>query len=486
MEAKLVSAQTGLSQVTASPQVSSELVNDDLLPSPQKWNWYDIFAFWMSDVHSVGGYVFAGTLFALGLQSWQILLVLIVGICIVMGLANLIARPSQQSGVPFPVIARLSFGVYGANIPAAIRGIIAIVWYGIQTYLASITLSIILLRLFPGMVALTSQTFLNLSLLGWISFMVMWCLQTALFLMKMNAIKVFMSVAGPAVYVAMLLLMGWIIHEAGWSNISFSLSERTLSPSQAFWQSLVAISLIVAYFAGPVLNFGDFSRYCRSMKEVRRGNFWGLPVNFTVFSLISVIVISGTPTVFGRMIDDPMETIRHIDNTMIVVLLAFTLVTATVGVNIVANFVSAAFDVSNVAPHKISWRTGGLIAALASICITPWNLYNSPAVIHNTIEMLAAVLGPVYGILVVDFYLIRKQVIRIPDLFNNRKDGAYWYRNGINPVAIKSLVPAALVCILCAVVPQLNLLANFSFFIGLVISGTLYYVLAGRAASNIG
>lgn len=463
----------------------TSLANEDLLPTKQTWNWYNIFAFWMSDVHSVGGYVFAGTLFTLGLQSWQIFLVLVGGICIVMLLANLIAEPSQKSGVPFPVIARLSFGVYGANIPALIRGIIAIVWYGIQTYLASVALSIILLRVFPGLAVLTEHSFLNLSYLGWIGFLSMWALQTALFLMKMDAIKVFMDWAGPAVYLVMFMLMGWIVYQAGWSEISLSLSEKTLTPLETLGQALVGTSLIVAYFAGPTLNFGDFSRYCRSMKDVRRGNFWGLPVNFTVFSLISVVIISGTPAVFGRMIEDPMETIGLIDNTTMVVLLAFTFVTATVGVNIVANFVSAAFDVSNVAPDRISWRGAGLIAAVASALLTPWNLYDSPAIIHYTIDMLAAFIGPLYGILIVDYRLVQHRKIDVADLFSNAPEGRYWYCGGINPIALKALVPAASLGILCVTLPALSMLANFSFFVGMSTSGLLYYWLArGRAAAG--
>ena len=165
--------------------LSRRLANADLIPAKQQGTWYNIFAFWMSDVHSVGGYIFAGTLFALGLTSWQIFLVLIGGIWFVMLLANLIAKPSQVSGVPYPVIARMPFGAYGANIPAMLRSIIAIVWYGIQTYLASVALAIILLKFFPGLAPLQTHSFLNLSALGWLSFFIMWSMQTALFLMKM-------------------------------------------------------------------------------------------------------------------------------------------------------------------------------------------------------------------------------------------------------------------------------------------------------------
>lgn len=474
-----------------------KLANADLVPAKKNWGWYNIFAFWMSDVHSVGGYVFAGTLFALGLQSWQVFVALILGIWIVMVLANLTAKPSQMTGVPYPVISRMPFGVYGANIPAMIRGVIAVVWYGIQTYLASEALAIILLKFFPSIASLQDSYFMGLSQLGWLSFMLMWGMQTALFLMQMKAIKVFIDWAGPAVYVVMFLLMVWIVYHAGLSNIKLTLSEKNLTSGQTILQFFVAVALIVAYFAGPTLNFGDFSRFCRTVKDVKRGNFWGLPINFTAFSVIAIVTISGTPAVFGHMIEDPLKTVGYIDNLGVALLLAFTFVTATIGINIVANFVSAANDISNLWPSKISWRTGGLIAAVVSVLITPWNLYKTPEIIHYTIDMLAAAIGPLYGIFLADFYMVRKQVIVLPDLFSDSPKGTYWYRNGVNPIALQSLVPAFVVSVLIAFVPSLSIfdevswmvnlrvLANFAFFIGMILAGIIYYYLSARKALAI-
>lgn len=470
---------------------NQRLTNQDLLPAEQKWTWYNIFAFWMTDVHSVGGYIFAASLFALGLTSWQIFIVLLGGISIVMLLANWIAEPSQKSGVPYPVISRMMFGVYGANIPAILRGIIAIVWYGIQTYLASVALVIILLKFFPGLAPLQEKSFLNLSHLGWLAFFIMWSMQTALFLAKMQAIKIFIDWAGPAVYVVMFLLMIWIVHRAGWDNISFNLAEHELSFGQTIVQMLVAMSLIVNYFAGPTLNFGDFSRFCRSMGEVKRGNFWGLPVNFTFFSVIVIVTVTGTPAAFGAMMHDPLEIVAHVDNITIALLLTFTFVVATVGINIVANFVSAANDISNIYPGKISWRKGGLIAAVISTLITPWNLFNSPEVIHYTIDMLAGTIGPMYGIFLVDYYLIKKGRINVHDLFSDDPNGEYWYQNGVNMNAVKALIPASVIACLCVIIPGLDVLqslpfigalkviSNFSLLIAMVIGGWIYYRLAG-------
>lgn len=159
----------------------SILANKDLIPSQQTWSWYNIFAFWMSDVHSAGGYIFAGTLFSLGLAGWQVFISLIAGILIILVLANIIGVPSQKFAIPFPVISRMTYGVFGSNIPALIRGIIAIVWYGIQTYLASAALMVVVLYEFPSLISYHESSYFGLSPLGWGCFLVMWLLQTALF-----------------------------------------------------------------------------------------------------------------------------------------------------------------------------------------------------------------------------------------------------------------------------------------------------------------
>lgn len=455
----------------------SALANEDLLPTKQTWNWYNIFAFWMSDVHSAGGYVFAGTLFSLGLAGWQVFVSLILGIVIVQILANIMGVPSQRYAVPFPVMSRMTYGVYGSNIPALTRGIIAVVWYGIQTYLASAALLVVVLYYFPELQPMAEVKFLGLSHLGWWCFMAMWLAQTALFLARMDVIRRFIDWAGPAVYVVMLILMIYVIAEAGWENISFSLSERTLTPPEVIWNIILGAALIVSYFAGPTLNYGDFSRYCKSLKDMRRGNFWGLPINFVFFSSIAVITISGTPAVFGQMIIDPIGLMGHLDNKWAVLLLGFTLLTATVGVNIVANFISAAFDISNVFPKVITWRRGGLIAAVLSVVILPWNLFSSPEVIHNTIDLLAGLIGPIYGIMIIDFYYVKRRVVSVPDLYDATAKGRYWYKKGVNPRAVAALVPSGICSVGALLLPAETGLSNFSFFIGVGVSCALYYLI---------
>lgn len=461
------------------------LTNTDLAPlKEQKWTWYNIFAFWMSDVHSVGGYVFAGSLFALGIAAWQVLVALVVGIVAVNILCNLVAKPSQMAGVPYPVTTRVSFGVKGANIPAIIRGVIAVVWYGIQTYLASVAFGLLALKFWPGLEPwgeVEQHGFLGLSALGWAGFILMWILQAFVFWNGMETIRKFIDFCGPAVYVVMIALAAYLVVEAGWDNVSLDLSVGDgLSGWSSFTMMISAIALVISYFSGPMLNFGDFSRYGRTFGEVKKGNFWGLPVNFLFFSLLVVCTVSAAVTVIGtdedgNIITDPVHIVDRIDNTTAAVLGVLTFAIATIGINIVANFVSPAFDFSNVAPTKISWRTGGMIAAVGSVLITPWNLFNNPTAIHYTMDTLGAVIGPLFGILIADFYLVKKQKIEVDELFTMRPEGAYWYRNGWNPVAVGATAIASILPIGVVIFGTVYQ-ASFTWFIGAGMGMLLYWL----------
>ncbi|MDQ0574856.1 NCS1 family nucleobase:cation symporter-1 [Agromyces albus] len=473
------------------PGYDHRLANEDLAPlRKQKWTSYNIFAFWMSDVHSVGGYITAGSLFALGIASWQVLLALVIGIVIVQVFANLVAKPSQKTGVPYPVINRAIFGVKGANIPAIIRGLIAIAWYGVQTYLAAASLNIVFLKFIPGSAALLESSFLGLSTLGWISYAILWVAQAALFWNGMETIRHFIDWAGPAVYVVMIVLAIYLVSEAGWENISLDLSAG--APLE-FWASipvmLTAIAIVVSYFSGPMLNFGDFARYGKSFEAVKRGNFLGLPINFLFFSLLTVITASATVPVFGELITDPIHTVERIDTPFAILLGGLTFVIATVGINIVANFISPAFDFSNVAPHRISWRMGGMIAAVGSVILLPWNWYNNADAIHYTLGVLGAMIGPLFGILIAGYYVAARQRVLVDDMFTMSEQGKYWYTKGYNTNAVNALLLAGVPTIALGVLPKLiadlggfdiSWIGNFTWFIGCGLGYVIFVILERR------
>lgn len=458
------------------------LTNEDLAPlREQKWTWYNIFAFWMSDVHSVGGYVTAGSLFALGLASWQVLVALVVGIVIVLFFVNLVAKPSQVTGVPYPVINRSIFGVKGANVPAVIRGLIAVAWYGVQTFLASEALVIVFLKFWPSLAPfydVEQYGFLGLSALGYLCYGILWVAQAVVFWRGMESIRRFIDWAGPAVYVVMIVLAVYLVSQAGWENVDLNLSGgEPMDFAAAFPVMLSAIALIVSYFSGPMLNFGDFSRYARDVKAVRSGNFWGLPVNFLFFSLLTVITASATVPVYGELITDPIETVNRIDTPFAILLGGLTFVIATVGINIVANFIAPAFDFSNVSPQKISWRTGGMIAAVGSLLLTPWNWYSNADAIHYSLGVLGGLIGPLFGVLIAGHYLVARQRVAVDDLFTLRHSGTYWFRRGYNPNALAATAIGGLPAVLAVLVPKALLdlgatttdvtwIGDYSWFVG--------------------
>ncbi|WGL53451.1 NCS1 family nucleobase:cation symporter-1 [Nocardioides sp. BP30] len=458
------------------------LTNEDLAPlREQRWGSYNIFAFWMSDVHSVGGYATAGALFALGMNSLEVFVALMAGIAIVQVFCNLVAKPSQQAGVPYPVAARISFGVLGANIAAIIRGSIAIAWFGVQTFLAAKSLDIVFLKLFPGMESWDQHSFLGLSALGYLSYAILWVVQGLIFWRGMETIRRFIDFAGPAVYVVMVALCLYMLTKAHW-NISLDFSSEHLHGWALVWAVLAGIATTVSYFSGPMLNFGDFSRYARSFDAVKRGNLLGLPFNFFFFSILSVVTTAATLPVYGRLITDPIDTVDQIGTTFAILVGGVTFVTATVGINIVANFISPAFDFSNVSPQRISWRMGGMIAAVGSVVLTPWNWYANDDAIFWTLGLLGALIGPLFGILIADFYLVRQQRIVVDDLFTLDPDGAYHYTNGYNPAAVKAVVIAGACSLASVLVPKLSgeaeWLSKYSWFVGCGVGLAAYYVLA--------
>ena len=460
---------------------SERLYNEDLAPVTERtWTGYSLFAMWMADVHSIGGYTFAAGLFFLGLAGWQVFLALLVGIVAVYFFMNLTGIAGQRHGVPYPVLARLSFGLFGANIPALIRAIIAIFWYGIQTWLASVAVVVLLLRIWPGLEGYTENSILGLSTLGWICFLILWAAQLLVLRHGMETVRRFCDWAGPAIYVAMFALAIWILIEAG-GRIDFSLGSKDLSGGGAILAFFTAASLVVAYFSTLMLNFCDFSRFSPSERMVKVGNFWGLPVNFTAFSLVTVVVTAGSVAVYGEAVTDPVELVSRIPNTLVLIIGAVTFAVATVGINIVANFVSPAYDLSNVAPKYIDFKRGGLITALLALLVTPWNIYNSPVAVNYFLGGLGAFLGPLFGIIIVDYYLVKRGQVNVDGLYQAGESSPYWYEGGINRHAVWVFVISAAIAAIIALVPTFGPISPFSWFVGAGLSGALYWATARRA-----
>ena len=471
----------------AIPGSDNRLINEDLAPvtgAKKTWSSYSVFAMWMSDVHSVGGYTFAASLFLLGLSGWQVFAALVIGIGIVNVLMNWIGKPSQRHGIPFPVMARLSLGVMGANFAAVIRGVVGIVWYGVQTYFASKAVATLVLLFFPSAASLQATSLLRLDMLGWASFLFMWFFQLLIFQRGMETIRKFIDFCGPAVYVVMFMLMGWIIWKAGWDALDLTLTDKVLTGSQSVIAMVSAILLVVAYFAALLLNFGDFSRFAKTERDMKVGNFLGLPINFILFAIIVVVVTAGSAKVFGHMIMDPIEIVARIDNKWAVVLGSVTFIIATMGINIVANFVSPAYDLVNLFPKHLNFKKGGLIASLLAVLVCPWIFVDSPKAITVFVSIFGAVLAPMFGVMIADFYLLKKQVVDVAQLYTMAPGGRYHYDGGWNKVGLAALGLASVLSVgweLCTQLLRVLPENNFGWVIGAVAGAVIYMAMMRKA-----
>jgi len=461
------------------------LYNEDLAPATERrWHSYNYFAVWMSAIHNIGTYTFVAGMFALGLTAWQVLVSLTIGITVLYCGLLLAGRMGVETGVPFPVMARLSFGIWGANLPALIRAVIAIAWYGIQTYLASLAVVVLLLRIDPGLSAWQDRSFLGLSLLGWGCFLLLWLLQMFVVTRGMEAVRRFQDWAGPLIWVVMLGMAVWLFAQAGW-HLPMNLSVQHVKGG-ATLAVLGGAFLLVSTYATMLLNYADFTRFGKSPKAVRRGTFWGIPVNFVAFAAVSIATTVGTLTVFGETITDPALIIAKVPNTAVLVIGAVMFIIATIGVNVVLNFVSPAYDLANVWPKRITFKRGGMISAVLALLVMPWKLYSNPVVVNYFLGGLGALLGPLFGIMAVDYFLIRRGRILVEDLYTVDEAGSYHYSRGVNPTAIAVFVPIAAVVAVVALVPAFSSVAAFSWPLGVVLSGIAYRVAMRRALTTGG
>ena len=466
----------------AEPKQRSErLYNKDLAPESATGSWkaLNLFNWWMSGWHSLGGYTMAIGLFMFGITGWQLILAFVVGVVVLYLVNNLTGVAGQREKVPFPVFARGAFGVFGANIPAIIRAVVAVFWYGIQTYLASAAVMLLLLKLVPSLDPLAQTSFLGLSAIGWICFVALSALQLGVLLLGMESVRKLSDFAGPTIWVALLALAVWMLARADWSiDFNVSLTDFQPTTSMQVYGILASAFIVVSYFAGPSLNFSDFTRNAPSEGSVRRGNAYGLLLNASAFGIVSVVIALASVKVYGEAIHDPIALLADIDSVALLLVAIVAIAISTAGVNIICNYVAPVYDLINVWPRFFTFRKAGLLVGVLSIIITPWNLYSNPVIVNQLIGSIGALIGPLFGIIVADYYLIQRKRLATEDLFTEDPRGKYHFKNGYNPKAIWSLVLTGVLTIILSFAPVFSVLVPFTWLIGAVVGAVLYYLLS--------
>jgi NCS1 family nucleobase:cation symporter-1 len=478
----------------------SVLHNEDLAPVPiqkRTWTTYNYLALWVGMSINIPTWLLASGLVALGMAWYQAIITIAIANIIVLIPMLLISHAGTKYGIPYPVVARAAFGVFGANLPALLRAGVACGWFGIQTWIGGTAVFGLIGAILGS--GWTNATPIEIGF-GWpavaqpwtlyLSFLVFWAINIFIIVRGMEAIKRFENWAAPFMIVVFLALMIWMIFRAGGLGPVVANPGR-LGWGPEFW-AIFPLSLMgmIAFWSTLSLNMPDFTRFGRSQREQAYGQALGLPTTMTLFPLVGVLTTSATAVVFGAELWDPVALTNELGSSILIVAMLFTLAVATLSTNVAANVVSPSYDFSNAWPRRISFRTGGLITGVLGILIQPWNLMATPELyIFTWLGFYGGMTGAIAGVIIADYWLIRRTEFKLADLY--RTTGIYRYASGWNWRAVVALVIGAVVALGGAysapgtgpfpadgIIPFLRPVYDYSWVAGLIVAFAIYWVLA--------
>lgn len=470
------------------------LWNEDLAPTrieKRTWSTYTFAALWISMAHCIPTYMLASGLISAGMNWWQALVTILVGNTIVLVpiLAN--SHPGTKYGIPFPVFARAAYGVFGANVPAVMRAVVACGWFGINCWIGGAALQTFFRSIWggwptllgeaakmcvwqapPGGLVPTCTSVFAWLVAGhhpteWISFALFWALNILIVFRGMDLVRKVENLSAPYVLVMTAALVAWAVWRAhGVGSVMRDAGKfHTLGE---FWPVFVpSVTAMIGFWSTLSLNMPDFTRFGRSQKEQAVGQVVALPTTMTVFACMGIVITSASAEIYGRPIWDPVELVGLFDSRLLVAISMFTVVIATLGVNIAANVVSPANDFANLAPGKISFKIGGLVTGILGVFMVPWKLIADPnGYIFKWLLGYSGGLGSIAGVLVADYWFLRRKELLLPDLYRRKGAYAYGSRAGVNVGAlVATLVGCGLSWIGLAVRP-LAVLYDYAWFVG--------------------
>ncbi|MCB9703847.1 MAG: NCS1 family nucleobase:cation symporter-1 [Myxococcales bacterium] len=452
--------------------------------SERTWGRWDLAALWVGMSVCIPTYMLAGDLIRSGMSWWQAMLAVLLGNLLVLLPMILNGHAGTRYGIPFPVFARAAFGTAGAHIPSLARALVACGWFGIQTYIGGEAISAMVALLWPGWLALGGGVeIIGMTLPSWISFIAFWLINVYFVWRGTESIKWMEKAAAPFLLLVGVALLYWAVDRGGGLLSILARSSELLEaqegPGGFEWVVSVflpGLTAMVGFWATLSLNIPDFTRYGRSQREQVLGQFLGLPPTMVLFSFIGVVVTAATKILYGEAIWDPVALVVKIagesDSIALAFLAMLTLAVATLSTNIAANIVGPANSFANAFPRLLSFRGGGMAAALLGVLLCPWLLLG---VYIDFLVSYSGLLGAVGGVLIADYWILRRTELDLAGLY--KSDGPYRYQGGFNLRAIAAMVVGLAVVGLGYVVPSLAFLASGAWFSGVAASGVAYYLL---------
>jgi NCS1 family nucleobase:cation symporter-1 len=475
---------------------SSPLYNHDLAPTKigeRTWSTYNFAALWISMAHCIPTYMLASGLIGAGMSWMQALFTILLGNLIVLVpiLAN--SHAGTRYGIPFPVFARAAYGTYGSNLPALMRAIVACGWFGIQCWIGGEALHTFLKALWPAwdtllgdQIKVTAGGGGLFSLAGatpteYLSFLIFWALNILIVFKGMDLLRKVENWAAPYVLVMTALLVVWAVKRAHGFGAIMSQPGKFPDFASFFPVFVPSLTAMIGFWATLSLNMPDFTRFGRSQREQMVGQVVALPTTMTVFAAMGVLITSASALIYGKAIWDPVELVGRFQQPWLVAISMFTVVVATISVNIAANVVSPANDFANAFPKHIDFRRGGLLTGAIGIAMQPWRLLADPSgYIFKWLLGYSGGLGAIAGVLIADYWFVRGRRVVLADLY--QADGSYRYQNGWNPHAVIATVAGCALAWAGLFVPALKGFYDYAWFVGFGLAGGVYYALMrGRA-----
>jgi NCS1 family nucleobase:cation symporter-1 len=472
------SGQTGIHSGALDSETirSSSLYNEDLAPIPasrRSWSTYNYAALWIAMSVNIPTYMLASGMIAGGMSWRQAIFTVFLGNVLVLAPMLLNAHAGAKYGIPFPVFARASFGVLGANVPAVLRALVACGWFGIQTWIGGEAINAMLVALIPY--------WRNYAPGVWICFAGFWLLHVIVIMRGIRTIQFLQGVTAPFLLIIGVALLAWAVVKAGGFGTMLAAPSKFQTFGEFFHFFVPSLTGVVGFWATVALNIPDFTRYARSQRAQMLGQALGLPATMTFYSFIGVAVTSATAIIFGQAIWDPVQVLARLGNPIAVVIAMLALLLATLNVNVAANLVSPSNDFSNLSPRLISFRTGGLITCVVGVAVfQPWKLLaNYSNYIFGWLVGYSGFLGPIAGVMICDYFVVRKKIILVEDLYQRR--GFYKFSSGINWRAMAALAAGAGLAFIGLIVPSLRPLYDYAWFVGFAASFAVYWTLMGKS-----
>ena len=451
--------------------VDPSLSNSDLsptTPAQRTWGFYNYTALWFSMCMEITTYQLASGLIAHGMDWKQAIFTVLLGNLIVLVPLLLNAHAGAKYGIPFPVFIRAPFGVRGANIAAILRAVVACGWFGIQSWIGGTAIHAMLAVIWPAAAASSFSL--------WVCFLGFWLLNMVIVWRGVESIRRLQAFGAPFMFIMALALLIWVRHKAGSFGSMLSTPSQFHSTSQFLVVFFPSLTAMVGYWATLALNIPDFTRYSKSQSAQSWGQAFGLPVAMVLYTFVGISVTSASEVLFGHPIWNPIELIGAFHQPVVAFIALIAILVATLNVNIGANVVSPSNDFSNLYPRLISFRTGGLITGFLGLAMCPWKLLATPdAYIFGWLVGYSGLLGPVAGIMVTDYFLIRHTELDINSLYH--RDGAYSYTRGINPRAVIALVIGVALALIGLAYAPLHFLYDYAWFVGFFAAGLVYLAL---------